>query len=323
MVSRKLPRILIAAPKSGSGKTLISCGLMQIFKEEGKGIRAYKCGPDYIDPMFHESVLGVPSRNLDLFLQGETGIRRSMNRCSADFGLLEGAMGYYDGIGGTEEGSAWATARVTGTPAALVLRPKGSALTLAAQVRGMKDFRPESGIRALLLTDCRESLYRYLKPVLERETGLPVLGFLPPVQEAEIGSRHLGLLTAAEISDFTERLGKLAELAEQHIDLDALLSLAGETAAAADETAVSIQKDARCRIAVARDEAFCFCYADSLDALRDAGAELCFFSPMRDPKLPEDIHGLYLPGGYPELHTEALEKNSAMRREVAAAVAGS
>ncbi len=324
---------LLAAMQSGSGKTLISCAILAALKKRGLRLQAFKCGPDYIDPMFHESALGIPSRNLDLFLQGETGVKQSMSRSDAEIGILEGAMGYYDGVNGTEEASAWALARRTGTPAVLVLRPEGSFLTLAALVRGMRDFRPESGIRALLLTDCRESLYTALKPVLERETGLQVLGFLPKMPEAKIESRHLGLLTAAEISDLGMRLSKLAEEAEKHIDLDALLSIAeastgvettgkrsrqgmcrsGETSRGRNKT--------RCRIAVARDEAFCFLYADSLDALREEGAELCFFSPLRAAWLPEEIHGLYLPGGYPERYAEALSENSAMRESIRAAIA--
>ena len=314
--------ILITAIQSGSGKTMMSCALMAAMKKRGIRIRAFRCGPDYIDPMFHERALGVPSRNLDLFLQGRDGMERSLKRSDAELGILEGAMGYYDGINGTEEASAWSIARTTGTPAVLVLRPKGSGVTLAAQVRGLRDFRPESGIQALLLTDCRETLYRCLKPVLERETGLPVLGFLPPMPEAEIENRHLGLLTAAEITDLSRRLERLAQEAEKHIDLDRLLTLSekGEKQTTAIPAAGAVQKG-RCRIAVARDEAFCFCYADSLDALREAGAELCFFSPLRDAGLPEGVRGLYIPGGYPELYAETLGENTAMRKDIAAAVA--
>ena len=261
-------------------------------------------------------MLQVPSRNLDLFLQGRAGVMRSLSRTDAEFGILEGAMGYYDGLNGTERASAWEIAGVLQTPAILTLRPKGSGITLAAQVRGLMSFRPESMRRGLILTDGSPGLAAWLKPVLERETELPVLGFLPPMDEAVFGSRHLGLVTAAEIRDLSDRLQVLAAQAEKTVDLDRLLVLAGE---AEKPTAPQRRNKGCCRIAVARDEAFCFTYADSLDALREAGAELCFFSPLRDTVLPENTDWLYLPGGYPELHASALAENADMRRCIAAA----
>ena len=306
--------LMITAMQSSAGKTVVSCAVMAALKKRGLKVSAFKCGPDYIDPMFHESVLGIPSRNLDLFLQGESGVKRSLSRAKGEFCILEGAMGYYDGAGGTEEASTYQVARLTGTPAVLVLRPKGSGLTLAAQVRGMQAFRPESQIQALILTECTRRLADYLRPILERETGLPVLGFLPPMPEAEIDSRHLGLLTAAEIEDLSVRVEKLAAAAEQNLDMDRLIALAGNYTGKSE----SAKKcPVRCRIAVARDEAFCFTYEDTLDSLREAGAELCFFSPLRDLSLPDNIDGLYLPGGYPELYPEPLSDNTNLRQQIA------
>ena len=306
--------LMITAMQSGAGKTVISCALMAALKKRGLAISAFKCGPDYIDPMFHESVLGIPSRNLDLFLQGESGVKRSLSRAKGDLAILEGAMGYYDGAGGTEEASAYQISSLTGTPAVLVLRPKGSGLTLAAQVRGMQAFRPGGHIRALILSECTERLADYLRPILERETGLPVLGFLPAMPEAEIGSRHLGLLTAAEMEDLSVRMEKLAVAAEQNMDLDRLIVFAGDYIG---ESESPKSCPVRCRIAVARDEAFCFTYEDTLDSLREAGAELCFFSPIRDLSLPDSTDGLYLPGGYPELYAERLSDNTALRQQIA------
>ena len=308
---------LLSAMQSGAGKTVMSCALMAALKRRGLCTEAFKCGPDYIDPMFHSGVLGVPSRNLDLFLQGEQGVRESFAACNADIAVLEGAMGYYDGLGGTVQYSAWDLANRLELPAFLVLRPKGAGLSLAAQVQGFLRFRENSRIAGLLLTDCREHLAETLRPILERECGIPVLGFLPSMEEAKIGSRHLGLLTAGEIEDLTDRFARIAEEAKAHIDLDLLLKLSADQPTAGRRTAV---KDPLCRIAVARDEAFCFCYEDSLDALRRAGAELCFFSPVRDSGLPEGCRGLYLCGGYPELHAKALSENTAMRGAVSAAV---
>ena len=288
---------------SGSGKTTVTCALLAALKARGISVQSFKCGPDYIDPMFHTRVLGVPSRNLDLFLQGPDGVRRTLSRCQADLALLEGAMGYYDGVGGTSDASAWQTADTANVPAVLVLRPGGSALTLAAQVRGLQSFRSPSHLKGLLLNGCKPGLHAYLRPILERETGLPVLGYLPPMEEAVLPSRHLGLLTAGEIADLSTWIDALAAQLEQTADVSALLALAeGGGRPSASPASAPV----RCRIAVARDEAFCFLYEDNLDALRQSGAELVFFSPLRDKSLPPDVHGLYLAGGYPELPPRAL-----------------
>ena len=325
---------MISAMQSGAGKTVMSCALMAALKRRGLQVQAFKSGPDYIDPMFHSRVLGVESRNLDLFLQGEAGVRRSFASRQGDVALVEGAMGYYDGLNGGTEASAWDLARILQLPTFLVLRPKGSGITLAAQVCGMQRFRPESRIAGLLLCDCSERQAGYFRGILERECGLPVLGYLPTMEEAQLESRHLGLLTAAEIEGFQQRFERIAEQAERSIDLDRLLELAAETEPAAGNgrqksspaergpvgtvRSGTVRNDKTrpcCRIAVARDEAFCFHYADNLDALRQAGAELVFFSPLHDTHLPE-AEGLWLCGGYPELHAKQLSENNRVRREI-------
>lgn len=309
---------MISAMNSGSGKTVLTCGLLSALKARGLSLQAFKCGPDYIDPMFHSQVLGVPSRNLDLFLQGEAGVRRTLDRQRADLALVEGAMGFYDGRKGTDQASAWAVTDAADIPVVLVLRPRGASLTLAAQVRGLLGFRSPSHIAGLLLNDCKPSLYAHLTPILEHEIGLPVLGYLPPMEEAALNSRHLGLLTAGEVADLTARFEAIARQMERTVGLSALLALAAEMEVPA------VREDCpppRCTIAVARDEAFCFCYADNLDLLRESGAELAFFSPLRDAALPLEADGLYLPGGYPELYARQLSENVSMRESVRQAVA--
>ena len=314
---------LVAAPSSGSGKTAVTCALLAALAQRGLSPCAFKCGPDYIDPMFHRSVLGVESHNLDRFLcADETLFRALYDRCRAGHkaAVTEGVMGYYDGLGGvTDEASAWDVARTLRLPVLLVLRPKGSSLTLAAQVRGLCAFREDSRIRALFLNDCSPMLFSTLAPMLERETGLPVVGFLPHREEAAFESRYLGLYTAGEISDLRGRIGTLAGLLEESGCLDRLLSLFGSASDPAAPRADGFPPP-MARIAVARDEAFCFVYEETLDALRMAGAELVFFSPMRDATLPAGAGGLYLPGGYPELHAAALAENEPMRRAVREAV---
>ena len=315
---------MISAMQSGAGKTLTSCALMAALQKRGLRVRAFKSGPDYIDPMFHSRVLGVESRNLDLYLQGEKGARQSFAAAQDDVGIVEGAMGYYDGLNGTTDKSSWELTTILGIPAILVLRPGGIGASLAAQVSGMQRFREESRISGLILCDCTERLAEHYKSLLERECGLPLLGFLPPMEEARLESRHLGLLTAGEIEDFRERFDRIAEQAERSIDLDRLLAIAAEGERDPDgarkraDSAKSKELwhgEPRCRIAVARDEAFCFRYADSEDALCDAGAELIYFSPLHDAHLPE-ADGLWLCGGYPELYAARLSLNSGMRREI-------
>ncbi len=309
-------RLMIAAMSSGSGKTVLSCGLLAALKRRGIDAEAFKCGPDYIDPMFHSRVLGVPSRNLDLFLQGEAGVRRTLARQRAGFGLLEGAMGFYDGVGGTDQASAWQVAHLTDTPVLLAVCPKGASLTLAAQIKGMQTFRPDSHLAGLFLTDCKPMLYAHLRPILERETGLPVLGYLPPMEEARLESRHLGLLTAGEIEDFYHRFEAVAQQLEETADLESILALGREVETVPEK---SQSQTARVKIAVARDKSFCFYYADNLDALKEAGAELVFFSPLEDSELPE-ADGLYLGGGYPELYLQQLSENVTMRQQIYRAI---
>lgn len=310
-------RLMVAAPASGSGKTVLTCGLLAAFQARGVSTEAFKCGPDYIDPMFHQKVLGLPSRNLDLFLQGEQGVRKTLSGQQADLALIEGAMGYYDGLNGTDQASAWHTARTGDLPVILAVRPGGSSLTLAAQLKGLQDFRPESNLRGILLTLCKPSLHAHLAPILTRETGLPVLGYLPPMAEGELPSRHLGLLTAGEITDLEQRFAAIARQLEKTVDLDALWSLAAEVPPQPAPQKPSTTP--RCTIGVAWDEAFCFYYQDSLDALKNAGAELCFFSPLRDTGFPA-VDGLYLGGGYPELYAAQLAQQTSLRQAISAAL---
>ena len=315
-------RMLIAAAASGSGKTVVACALLRLLQRRGLAPCAFKCGPDYIDPMFHRSVLGAESRSLDLFLSGAEGVRRSFERSCRGHGaaVVEGVMGYYDGLGGTtDEASSWQVADTLALPALLVLRARGASLTLSAQIKGMCAFRPRSRIAGVLLNGCSPALFRRLSPVLEREGGVPVLGCLPEMSAARFDSRHLGLYTAAEIGNLNARIDALADALEENTDMDRLLALC-EDGRAAERPAPPVAAKPRAAVAVARDEAFCFIYAETLEALREQGAELVFFSPLRDAALPEGVGGVYLPGGYPELYARQLSENEGMRESVRRAV---
>lgn len=310
-------QFLLAAPHSGSGKTTMTCALLMALKRRGCAPCAFKSGPDYIDPMFHRAVLGVESRNLDLFFSAPETVRTLYAKGAAGHGaaVCEGAMGFYDGLGGvSDRASAWHLADTLDLPVLLVVEPKGQSLTLAAELKGLDSFRTPSHIAGILLNNCTARMHALLAPMLEKETGLPVLGFLPKLPEAVIGSRHLGLYTAAEVENLQQKLAFLADAAEEHIDWPRLLALCEK-----EPPTLPVQPEtplARVRIAVAQDEAFCFTYAETLEAFRNAGAEVVFFSPLRDTALPENIGGLYLPGGYPELHARELSENTSLLREI-------
>ena len=313
-------QFLIAAPSSGSGKTTVACAVLAALKKRGADPCAFKSGPDYIDPMFHRSALQVDSHNLDLFLSNRDMVRAIFARYAAGHGaaVCEGAMGFYDGQGLTTRASAWELADTLGLPVLLVVQPKGASVTLAAQIQGLVNFRKNSHVSGILLNDCSEKLYKMLKALLERETGLPVLGYLPRLPQAAVESRHLGLKTAGEIADIQEKIALLAD--RLVMDWEKLAAVTERPCPEGRSLSPQGTASASVRIAVARDGAFCFTYAETLDALREAGAEPVFFSPVRDAVLPEGVCGLYLPGGYPELYAQALSENKTMRASIRQAV---
>ena len=317
------PRLMIAAMSSGAGKTTVTCAVLQAYQNRGLSLMACKSGPDYIDPMFHSRVIGTKSRNLDLFFFSPE-LARALLRCSSggcEMTVLEGAMGFYDGIGVGSDASAWDLAGCTETPVILIADGRGAALSAAAAIHGFQTFRPNSRIAGIILNRCSSMMYPRLAACITRETGLPVFGYLPMLPDCAIESRHLGLMTADEVKDIRGKLARLADAAEASIDLDGLLRLA-HTAPELTEVlpAVSRVSEAHPRIAVAKDRAFCFYYQDSLELLEQLGAELVPFSPLADRKIPDHAAGLYLGGGYPELYAKELSRNTAMRDQIRDAV---
>ena len=318
------PRLLLAGTGSGCGKTTVTSAVLRALARRGGRLAAFKCGPDYIDPMFHTAVLGLPSRNLDLFLADEDTARGQLARHTPSDGMavIEGVMGFYDGVSGTTDtASAAHLARATATPTVLVVRPRGQSLSLAAEIQGFRTFAPNT-LSGVILNGVSPAMYPFYREIAEK-AGLPVFGCLPEVPEAAIPDRHLGLVTAGEIPDLHRKLDLLADAVEQHLDLDGLCALARTAPPLADTSAPLARVTGKpVRIALARDAAFCFYYADNLDVLRELGAELVEFSPIADKTLPDGIHGLYLGGGYPELHAAALSGNRAMRESIRTAVRG-
>ena len=322
MAEIKLPRFMLAAPASGSGKTTLTCAVLKALMNKGLKTAAFKSGPDYIDPMFHSRVIGTKSRNLDLFMLPEETVKYLLakNGSGCEIAVLEGAMGFFDGMGTTLKGSAYDLARLTQTPVILVVNAKGAALSIAAMIEGFKNFRKDVYVAGAILNNVTAMSYHFYKEAIEKETGIPLIGYLPHMENCNFESRHLGLVTAAEISDLQEIISRLAQQAEKSIDFGLLLKIA-QAAPALIYTDMQQQKLADIKIAVAYDKAFCFYYQDALELLEGLGAQLVYFSPLNDKTLPE-CDGLYLGGGYPELYAKALQDNTAMRACVKAALDG-
>lgn len=317
------PRLMLAAASSGSGKTTIACAILQALTRMGEHSVSFKCGPDYIDPMFHRQVLGVPSRNLDLFFSDEATAAYLLQKNSENFSLafIEGVMGYYDGIATTTEASSWQLAKATQTPVVLVLNCKGMSVSIAAQLGGYLSYQPDSQIKGVILNQVSKSIYPEIKALIEQRYDVAVCGYMPKMSDCSLESRHLGLVTAEEIGDLQQRLEKLGEQAMQTIDLPLLLKIAAQAPALAiPPVQLPAPNPTPLRIGVARDKAFSFYYADNLELLEQLGAQLVEFSPLHDPQLPDDLDGLLLGGGYPELYADTLSQNRTLMAQIKASL---
>ena len=314
--------IVIAAPRSGSGKTVITCALLKALSLRGKKVSAFKCGPDYIDPMFHTKILDVPSKNLDLFFTSEEKTREIFVEEENEIAVIEGVMGLYDGLGGIcEEASTYHVAKILKAPIILVLDAYGAGRSVLAQIKGFLEYDEEKLIQGIILNRVSKSFYQNLKVLIEKELPIKVLGFYEKQEDLHIESRHLGLKLPDEIDSLKETMNKAAKKLEQTVEVDKIIELsskAGELSCSKKK--IHLSKKQRPRIAVAMDEAFCFYYKDNLRLLEEYGGELVFFSPIHDEHLPENIQGLVLGGGYPELHAKELMDNISMRKDIKRAI---
>ena len=321
----KIRRVMIAAPKSGSGKTTITCGLLQLLKNRKEPVRACKCGPDYIDPMFHEKILGIPSKNLDTFFTGEEKTRElfQKGRSENEFVVLEGVMGLYDGLGGIrEEGSSYHLAKVTKTPIILVVDAKGMGRSLIPLIAGFLSYDVEHLIRGVILNRMSAMYYQTIKPLLEEELPVQVIGYLPEERDCKLGSRHLGLVMPEEVPNLQMQMQQMARNMEGTLNISEILAIAdaaGELEDCKQEKGAKnrLKRDEKAPvIAVAKDEAFCFYYQDNLDLLKAYGAEIRYFSPLWDSELPKECDGILLGGGYPELYAKELSANIRMKESI-------
>ncbi len=331
-----MKKLLIAAPKSGSGKTILTCGLLELLKRKGIPTASFKCGPDYIDPLFHKRIIGVESRNLDSFFETPEGLKRvffdSCRGKEEGLALLEGVMGYFDGLAGIlPDASTYEIADILDIPVILAVDARGASLSLAALIKGFLEYCPLGGtygcrenshIKGVILNRVSPSIYPGLKKTLEKELGIKVAGYIPNLDFLHIESRHLGLILPHEIADLQEQIRKLSDVLEKSLDLEIIFKIAGEgekesEAGGFKESGRGSEKPpVSFRLGVAKDEAFCFYYHENLKAMEKAGARLIEFSPLHHKELPGDLDGLLIGGGYPELYAGELAKNESMKASI-------
>jgi len=324
--NKSIPRCLvIGGSHSGVGKTTISLGLMAAFKKRGLKVQGFKVGPDFIDPGHHTRLLGTPSRNLDGWMLSKrynlTTLSKSMY--GKDLGIVEGVMGLFDGYDGrSEAGSTAQMAKWLNSPVILVVDASSMARSIAAVVHGFETFDPELQLQGVIANRVGSQNHaRFLAEAMESIPNVAFLGGLPRSKEITIPERHLGLVTSDEDPYSFEIFDKLASMMEEHLELDKLSSLA-TSGVKSNDIPLPKASQSGVRLGVARDEAFCFYYQDNLDLLTHFGAELCFFSPVRDSQLPPNLAGLYLGGGYPELFAPKLAENQNLKIEILAAAKG-
>ncbi|AWN41499.1 cobyrinate a,c-diamide synthase [Methylobacterium durans] len=302
------PGLLVAAPRSGSGKTTVTLALMRALARRGVAVRGAKCGPDYIDPAFHQAATGHPSFNLDSFAMEDRLLDAvgHLATAGADLVIAEGSMGLFDGIV-AGEGRTGANADIAaryGWPVLLVLDVSGAAQSAAAVALGCARYDARVRVAGVVLNKVASPRHRRLVEAGLARIGMPVLGALARDASLVLPERHLGLVQARETQDLDARLDRLADLAEAGLDLEAIRALAG--GAGPSGRAGALPRPPGQRVAVASDEAFTFLYPHMAAGWRAMGAEIVPFSPLADEAPPERCDACWLPGGYPELHAGRL-----------------
>ncbi len=308
--------ILIGGAQSGTGKTLLTLGLLRALALRGQRVQPFKCGPDYIDTGWHQAVSGIASHNLDAYMLHPDTLCAlfSQHMADADIGIIEGVMGLYDGLGSEGACSSAALAKLLGVPVILIIDGKAVSTSAAAMVLGFQLFDPAVNIAGIIVNRVTtERHYHLIKTAITRYCDLPVLGYLPPLKDWELPSRHLGLIPAQESHRLQTQWDQLAACVEQYIDIDRLLALSDCTPTTGRLPSLPANiRYPRLRLALARDEAFHFYYPDNLQLLRDIGVTIIPFSPLTDNELPA-CEMVYIGGGFPEMFAERLAGNRRMR----------
>lgn len=329
-----IPRVVIAAPGSGHGKTSVTTGLLGALRRRGLKVSPHKVGPDYIDPGYHALAAGRPGRNLDPWLVGEDQIAPmfaagTRTPVPADIAIIEGVMGLFDGASGRGDFASTAhVSRLLNAPVVLVIDASGMSLSAAAMLHGFATFDPRIAVGGVIFNMAGSEGHARLLREAANAAGIPVLGVLRRQDQLTVPSRHLGLIPAAELGGpAAVAVGALADIVAASVDLDAVARLARTAGPLADSKDIDSERTVpslpRPRVAIAGGPAFTFGYAEHPELLAAAGAEVVTFDPLRDEQLPADVDGLVIGGGFPEEHAAELSANARLRAQVAAlAVSG-
>ncbi|WP_191013714.1 cobyrinate a,c-diamide synthase [Treponema zioleckii] len=340
-----IPSVLISAPTSSAGKTTLTCAFASFLKKNGHSPAVLKVGPDYIDPLFHSEISESLTGNLDLFFTPPQTVKNIFLRDTkdADFAIVEGAMGLFDGEGGSSvRASAFDVASVLGLPIVLVVDAAKKSLSLCAEIFGIIKFAEEESVKnqlslpqkkspiiaGVILNRASKTTYELLAPQIKKLCGLEVFGYLEDNPDFFVGSRHLGLVTPSDVEGIKEKILNLASSAEKTIDFKRIIDFAKKNTESSEDfcapsfcSVFESENSPACkvvRIAVPRDRAFCFYYRENLSLLESFGAELCYFSPLKNEPLPKNCSGLYIGGGYPELFPAELSENKISANSVRA-----
>ncbi len=312
----RIPRITVAGATSGVGKTSITAAIIYGLQKKGYSVQPFKVGPDFIDPSYLTAISNRTTRNLDVWLMGKNGVLKSfVQNSNADISVIEGVMGYYDGFGGKSSfASTYHISSLTKTPTLLVLDASKTARSIAATAMGFAKFEKNPRISGIILNKIGSKKHEQLCRDALEKTRLPILGVIPRDNEMQLESRHLGLIPVKENTSLDKKIKSIARSLSEFIDIDKIVKLCKKTSALPDISEEKSKKK-QTTISVALDESFNFYYQDNLDCLQRAGAELEFFSPISDKKIP-DCDGIYFGGGFPEVKGELLQKNTQMLKLV-------
>ena len=323
----KVNRLMIAGMTSGSGKTTLTCAFLRCLQKRGLDLKSYKCGPDYIDPMFHKKAFGIDSRNLDIFFMGEERLKASVAKARDSYAVIEGVMGIYDGNDvSSVAGSCYEIASVTSTPIVLVVNAGKVGRTIISMIKGVLADDDRKLIKGIILNNISGKFYEMLLPELGKaisvsRSDVKLLGFFPKTKGIDFESRHLGLKLPSESAETEKKIETASEVIEENIDIDAMLEIM-QNADALDITVngADAASDDGLTLAVAYDDAFCFYYRDNIEMFEERGVKIKYFSPLEDSAVPEDADGLLLGGGYPELYLEKLSRNRSMLSSIKALI---
>lgn len=324
---QKIPRIMIAGTNSGCGKTTIVCGILSALKQLHVDSASCKCGPDYIDPMFHSLVFDIPSQNLDLFFTSreQTTYLLTKNSRGKDITVMEGVMGFYDGMQmDSPKASSYELAKVTDTPVVLVVNCKGMALSVVPIIKGFLEFQKDHTIQGVILNGVSKMTGKQLTEMIEKQLPVKVYGCIPKLEEFTLASRHLGLVTPNELSGIRKDLESLGQVIQEYVDIKGLMDLASKAPDLEAQVPKEWCKDLESHvgqgltIGVAFDRAFCFYYKDNLELLKELGCKITLFSPLEEKEIPKQVDAVLLGGGYPEIYAKQLSENVSLCKDMKA-----